>query len=218
MIRINLLPRAQRRRRLRLRREAVSLAAMLLGWALVTGLGYAWIAGHSAGAAELRAATRAAAAETRQLEKKRDNPALAERQRVLRIRRDGLRQLRDQRHAPEVALTELAALFGAGAGETSPKGAGEPVLDGETVPPGAGEDPGAGSRDGEPPALRVLELRAQGPGTWRVDAAARDVTDLADLVRRLRGGPFHLSYGPEYARADDGSLRFRVDLQAAPHP
>lgn len=201
MIRINLLPRTARRRRLRLRREVVSLAAMLLGWALVTGLGYAWIAGHSARAADLRAATEAVKAETRQLEKKRDNPALAERQRVLKIRQDGLRQLRAQRLAPAVALTELAALFTA----ADPTSEAEPGL----------QDPGAPSGDGEP-ALRVLELRAPTPGHWRVDASARDVDALAELVRRLRAsGAFHLSYGPEYARAEDGRLRFRVDLRVA---
>jgi hypothetical protein len=203
VIRINLLPRAHRRRRLRLRREVVSLAAMLLGWALVTGLGYAWIAGHSARAADLRAARDATRAEIRLLEKKRDNPALAERQRVLKIRQDGLRQLRAQRQAPAVALSELAALFAAG--ETS---AGEPV---------ESEDPGATLTHGEPPALRVLELRAPTPERWRVDASARDVAALAELVRRLRaGGAFHLSYGPEYAQAEDGRLRFRVDLRVGP--
>lgn len=202
MIRINLLPRAQRRRRLRLRREVVSLAVMLLGWLFVIGFGYAWIAGHTARAADDRAATAAATSETRQLEKKRDNPALAERQRVLKIRQEGLKQLRAQRQAPAVALTGLAALLrpGDASGEDT----------------SAGGDPGAAAAS---EALRVLELRATTPANWRVDGDARDVPALADLVRRLRAeGTFHLAYGPEYARTEDGRLRFRVDLTVGAPP
>ena len=186
MIRINLLPRALRRRRLRIRREAVSAAVMLLGWAAATGLGYMWIAGHSARAAELRVRAAEVGAATKQLEKKRDNPALAERQRVLRIRQEALRKLHEVRHAPTAELTELAALF---------------AVD----EPAPAEAP-----------LRLLELRAPAPGAWRVDGLARDVVALGDLVVRLKtGAKFHLSYGPEYARVDDGSLRFRLDLEVA---
>lgn len=113
MIRINLLPQAQRRRRLRLRSGVALGGAMLLGWALVIGLGYAWIAGHTARADELRARAAEATAATRKLEKRRDNPALAERQRVLRIRQEALAQLRRARGGPAAALREFAALFAA---------------------------------------------------------------------------------------------------------
>src|SRR5690606_22137274 len=54
-----------------------------------------------------------AKAATRQLEKKRDNSSLAERQRVLRIRQEALAQLRRARGGPEATLTEFAALFAA---------------------------------------------------------------------------------------------------------
>lgn len=111
MIRINLLPQAQRRRRLRLRSGTALGGAMLLGWALVIGLGYAWIAGHGARASELRSDAAEVLADTRKLEKQRDNPALAERQRVLRIRQEALAQLRRARGGPTTALTEFAALF-----------------------------------------------------------------------------------------------------------
>ena len=181
MIRINLLPRAQRRRRrLRLRRDAVLGGVMLLGWAVATGFGYMWIAGHSQRAAELRVQASAALAATRQLEKKGDNSALAERQRVLRIREQALHQLREARSEPAPELTELATLFAV---------------------------------DGDAP-VHLLELRASTPGAWRVDGLAPDVLALGDLVRQLEAcAKFNLSYGPEYARADDGSLRFRLDLK-----
>jgi Tfp pilus assembly protein PilN len=113
LIRINLLPQAQRRRRLRLRSGVALGGAMLLGWALVIGLGYVWIAGHTARAGELRARAAEATAATRKLEKKRDNPALAERQRVLRIRQEALAQLRRARGGPGAALREFAALLAA---------------------------------------------------------------------------------------------------------
>ncbi|HEY8375235.1 MAG TPA: hypothetical protein VIK91_02050 [Nannocystis sp.] len=199
MIRINLLPRAQRRRRLRLRREVVSLSVMLLGWLSVIVFGYGWIAGHTARAAEYRAATAAEVSETRQLEKKRDNPALAERQRVLKIRQEGLSQLRAERQTLAEPLTRLAALLRPG-DEATP----------------AGGDPGSASAS---EALRVLELRATAAASWRVDGVARDVAALADLVRRVRAdGAFHLAYGPEYARTEDGRLRFRVDLRVGAQP
>ncbi|MFZ6185179.1 hypothetical protein [Nannocystis pusilla] len=111
MIRINLLPKAQRRRRLRLRSGAVLGGAMLLGWAAVLATGYAWIASHGARAAELRERAAEVTAVTRRLEKKRDNPALAERQRVLRIRQEALARLQEARGAPAAALAAFAALF-----------------------------------------------------------------------------------------------------------
>ncbi|MBZ5713395.1 hypothetical protein [Nannocystis pusilla] len=184
MIRINLLPRAQRRRRLRLRSGAVLGGAMLLGWAVVIALGHAWIASHRARADELRADAAEAVAATRLLERKRENPALAERQRVLRIRQEALAQLREARGGPTAALTGLVALF-------------------------AGPDA----------ALRPLEVHAHTLDRWRVDGLARDVGALAGLVARVRReATFDLSYGPEYARTADGSLRFRLDLEVAPHP
>jgi len=183
VIRINLLPRAQRRRRLRLRSGAVLGGAMLLGWAVVIALGYAWIASQRARASELRADAAEAVAATRLLEKKRENPALAERQRVLRIRQEALTQLREARGGPTAALTELAALF---------------------------ESPAA--------ALRPLEAHASTLAVWRVDGLARDVAALAGLVARVRReAKFNLSFGPEYARTAAGDLRFRLDLEAAPH-
>ncbi|WAS93015.1 hypothetical protein [Nannocystis punicea] len=181
MIRINLLPRAQRRRRLRLRSGTVLAGAMLLGWAAVIGTGYAWIASHGARAAELRASAAEVTAATRRLEKKRDNPALAERQRVLRIRQEALARLQEARGAPAAALAELAALF-----------------------------------ERQDAALRPLEAHAAVLGVWRVEGLARDVAALTDLVARVRReAKFHLSYGPEYARAPDDGLRFRLDLEAA---
>src|SRR5690606_41136781 len=111
-----------------------------------------------------------------------DNPALAERQRVLRIRQEALAQLRQARHALAPELAELARLF-----------------DLDAVAP-----------------VRLLELRASTPGAWRADGLADDITALGELVRQIEGGAtFRLAYGPEYARADDGSLRFRLDLQVA---
>ena len=183
MIRINLLPRAQRRRRLRLRSGVALAGAMLLGWAAVIGTGYAWIASHGATAAELRVSTAEVTAAIRRLEKKRDNAALAERQRVLRIRQEALARLREARGDPAAALAELAELFAA-----------------------------------DDAALRPLEAHAATLGGWRVDGLARDHAALAALVARVRAeAKFHLSYGPEYARTADDSLRFRLDLEAAPN-
>jgi hypothetical protein len=183
LIRINLLPHAQRRRRLRLRSGVVLGGAMLLGWAVVIGLGHAWIASQGARAAELRADAADVTAATRRLEKKRENPALAERQRVLRIRQEALTRLREARGGPTTALTEFAALF-----------------------------------DGPDAALRPLEAHAPTLDVWRVDGLARDVATLAGLVAHIRDeATFDLSYGPEYARTEAGGLRFRVDLEVAPH-
>ena len=190
MIRVNLLPRNLRRRRLTLPRRFVVVASMVLGWALVMSVGFIWIAGHTARADQLRADAAEVDAEARRLLRQRDNPVLAARQEKLRDRRSALRQLQAARQSPLAGLTELAGLFG--------EGAGEPTRAGEAAP------------------LGLVELRATGPAAWRVVGSARDAAALGELVRRLQASDrFDLSYGPEYVRTADDRLRFRVDLTVA---
>lgn len=187
MIRVNLLPRSMRRRRLALRRETVTLASMLLGWALVMSLGYFWIAAHGARAAALRLETASTQAETERVRKRLDNGGLAERQKQLRAGRQALVQLQGERRTPLAALEELAELV----------------------------DMPGGSPFGAPAdaPLRLLELRTSPPATWRLVGTARDAAALAGLVLRLGASArFDLVYGPEYAREAEGRLRFRVDL------
>lgn len=119
MIRINLLPHPLRRRRLVLRREVVVVAVMLLGWAMVMSVGYMWIDAKHAQVAQLRADKLAVEEATKQASAHRQHASLATRQKVLRVRREALQELRAERHSPLVRLQELAALFGA-AGEEPP--------------------------------------------------------------------------------------------------
>lgn len=193
MIRVNLLPREQRRRRLALPRELVVVASMVLGWALAMSLGFFWIAARSARADQLLAEAGFLDSEAGRKLRTLDNPVLAARQETLRRRRDALSRLGDARRTPLAGLSELAALF-------------------EAVRAGEGAGAGEGAREDAP--LRLLELRAPTETAWQVVGSARDAAALADLVRRLQTSDrFDLSYGPEYARVEGDRLRFRIDLE-----
>lgn len=74
----------------------------------------------------------------------------------------------------------------------------------------------AGLSAGEAAPVRLVELRAPSPTTWRVVGTARDAAALGELVQRLGASErFDLAYGPEYARAGDDRLLFHVDLAVA---
>lgn len=185
MIRINLLPRELRRRRLTLPRNFVVAASMLLGWALLMSAGYVWIAGHGAQAGRLRAQADEARAEAKRLKGQRDNPQLANRQLLLRNRREALARLRDERRGPLPALTELAGLLGGFVGE--------------------GEAP---LRLVELRAASASTWRVV--GTARDAAALGELMRRLEVSDR-----FDLAYGPEYARTFEDRLLFRVDLAVA---
>lgn len=113
MIRINLLPRSQRRRRWAPKRETVALASMVLGWALVTSAGYMWIEARRGRVAELRSQVVAVEEATQKARAGRQHAALAARQDVLRARRESLELLRAERRTPLQRIRELDRLFAA---------------------------------------------------------------------------------------------------------
>ena len=227
MIRINLIPQKRRSKAASPTRTvavaatpgegrgALSFMLMLVGWAVIGGMGWYLVTVEDEAAASFRAQAATITKSTTDMKAAIDTGSIETRTKEIERQQLAIEKLKSKQRTPAYVMYEVASIL------TDASKGGGPTIDQEKYKKNIKDDPHSQINDRWDPSALWLTSVSEEDGTLKIEGTARDAADLAEFTRRLRASVwFGAATHPNYERAadkkDDGSaqrnLTWRLDV------